>query len=240
MQYARSSPHAADHALGVLVPVISGKGGVGKTTVCLALAGLMWQRGIRVGVIDLDPQGGTTLSLGIPRAGKPMLAEVDHRHGFSVRPSGRALALASLGEIRLMIDHLRQQVDVVLADLSPAITDAPHAATLPLAALTVVVARTDAAGLTNVGEAVQLCRETGGQFLVVPNMLTRTALSAQADALLRSTYAPQVSLTSIPLDARAAEAAAAGLPLNRYAPDSRACRALVVLADDLLNRLGVA
>ncbi len=45
------------------VTVISLKGGVGKTTVALGLAGAATARGLRTLVIDLDPQGNATLAL---------------------------------------------------------------------------------------------------------------------------------------------------------------------------------
>ena len=49
---------------GVLVvSVVSLKGGVGKTSVTLGLAGVAWERGLRALVLDLDPQGNATTVL---------------------------------------------------------------------------------------------------------------------------------------------------------------------------------
>lgn len=45
------------------VAVLSLKGGVGKTSVVLGIAGAALQRGIRTLVVDLDPQGNSTASL---------------------------------------------------------------------------------------------------------------------------------------------------------------------------------
>ena len=50
------------HAM-LVVSVISLKGGVGKTSVTLGLAGAAWDRGSRVLVVDLDPQANATLAL---------------------------------------------------------------------------------------------------------------------------------------------------------------------------------
>ena len=46
-----------------VVAVLSLKGGVGKTTVVLGLAGAAMERGQRVLVVDLDPQANATTAL---------------------------------------------------------------------------------------------------------------------------------------------------------------------------------
>lgn len=57
------------------VAVLSLKGGVGKTSVVLGLAGAALQRKIRTLVVDLDPQGNCTATLE-PSATKTTLADV--------------------------------------------------------------------------------------------------------------------------------------------------------------------
>ena len=47
----------------LVVSVISLKGGVGKTSVTLGLAGAAWERGLRTLVVDLDPQGNASTVL---------------------------------------------------------------------------------------------------------------------------------------------------------------------------------
>lgn len=49
----------------VKVAVVNQKGGVGKTTVTLGLAGAAMARGWRVLVVDLDPQANATTALGV-------------------------------------------------------------------------------------------------------------------------------------------------------------------------------
>jgi len=47
-----------------VIAVANGKGGVGKTTTALAIGTILARRGLRILLIDLDPQGNLTLSLG--------------------------------------------------------------------------------------------------------------------------------------------------------------------------------
>lgn len=221
-----------------LIAVVSGKGGVGKTAIALGLAATLSRRGLSTSLVDLDPQAGATLAAGVVRPAEPLTADPDLRHGFALYPSSRMLALASPDAIASRLRALLDRYPVVVADLSPALTDAAHAAALPLASLVLVVARTDAAGLANVAESVQLCREFHRPHLVVPNMVGRTRLSREAHAILRQQYAPHVVFCSVPLEARAAEAVAACQPIALYAPQSASACALNSIAGEVVDTLG--
>jgi len=47
-----------------VIAIANGKGGVGKTTTALAIGTILARRGLKILLIDLDPQGNLTLSLG--------------------------------------------------------------------------------------------------------------------------------------------------------------------------------
>ena len=54
--------------MGEVVSIVNQKGGVGKTTVTLGLASAAAERGHSVLVVDLDPQGASTWTLGVDQA----------------------------------------------------------------------------------------------------------------------------------------------------------------------------
>jgi chromosome partitioning protein len=77
------------------VAVLSLKGGVGKTSVVLGLAGAALTRGMRTLVVDLDPQGNATTTLE-PEETELTLADVLAEPTRSVL--GRAIAPSSWGD----------------------------------------------------------------------------------------------------------------------------------------------
>lgn len=220
-------------------PVIvfaSGKGGTGKTTLAFALADVWARTGARVAVVDADPHAGFTTAAGLEPAAAAGLPPVVV-HGFTLYAGGRALAGATMAEHRARLTAAQAGADVVLVDCSPALTDDAHRAALSLAALVVVCARTDAAGLRNVEETADLAAGEGVAVAVVPTFRTGTGLSRESEAFLRGRYGDRVTVTTFPADARAAEAPGSSAPVTRSAPRSKAALAVVALRGELAARL---
>jgi chromosome partitioning protein len=135
--------------------VVNQKGGVGKTTVSLALGAAAVRRGRRVLLLDLDPQASATSVAGAdvesgPTLADVMLAHVDCTLGDAVRPTGWGFDLApadrllrsadspmALGDEDDLLRHMDTVAgyDLILMDCPPslgaltinALTAASHA-----------------------------------------------------------------------------------------------------------------
>ncbi|HVE76408.1 MAG TPA: AAA family ATPase, partial [Actinomycetota bacterium] len=118
------------------------KGGVAKTTSTVSLGAALDEQGLRVLVVDLDPQGSLTYSLGLdPDAieitihdvllGRmPVKKVVQQTEGMDLLPANIELAGAELFLIsktgreyvlKNALDELAQDYDVILIDCPPSL-----------------------------------------------------------------------------------------------------------------------
>ena len=226
------------HPPGRLIAVASGKGGVGKTTLALGVAWSLSQltHGARITVLDADPQAGATSALGLTPPRSPLHTPAVMHDGMAIYRASRALALARTGDVTTWIERARSSADATVIDLSPALTDAMHAATLRARPFFLVAARCDAAGFPNLRETVALLRHHHCPLLVVPTFASRTRLARDAEDCLRAEFGRVVASSAIPNEARAAEAPISYRPVTASAPRSRAALAIHAVVSELLTR----
>ena len=127
------------------VAVLSLKGGVGKSTTVLGLAGAAWQRGLSALVIDLDPQANATVALDPPpfaftvgdvlADGRPGIAReaiVASGWGPQVHllPSEEAVAHRNQSQgpdsatrLRVTLNGVLEDYDLVLIDCPPSLDE---------------------------------------------------------------------------------------------------------------------
>ena len=126
----------------MIISITNQKGGVGKTTTAINLAAAMAQKGMKTLLIDLDPQGNSTMSYvdrrSVEKSMYDVLTDPDVKLADVVRPSGlphlsvapARISLAKIesklsGEIdghfrlRDKVEEVRHAYDTVLIDTPP-------------------------------------------------------------------------------------------------------------------------
>jgi chromosome partitioning protein len=245
------------------------KGGVGKTTTVINLGTYLAIAGLRVLIVDVDPQGNATSGLGIDRAslegtlydaitGEVPVADVilpTSVERLSLIPSSIGMAGAEVElaatdqrERRLgrLLDGLADDYDYILLDCPPSLglltvnaLTAADAVLIPLQCEFYALE-----GLTQLIATVNLVRDNLNPDLEIRGVVLtmadgRTNLSADVSAEARRHLGSVVFDTVVPRSVRLSEAPSFGLPIALYRPDSKGAEAYAALAAELQGRNGV-
>jgi chromosome partitioning protein len=241
---------------------------VGKTTTTVNLAALLADRGYRVLVVDADPQGNATSSLGVDKGelgetlydamldpdGVQTLPLQEVRHGVDLYPATPDLAAV---EVELVAQHSRERAlarvlaatdaayDICLIDCPPSL------GLLTVNALTaadevLVPLQCEFLALEGLGQllaTIDLIKRGLNPDLTVLGVLmtmydARTRLSAHVVEEVRRHMPNDLLTTIVPRAIRLAEAPSYGQVISEYDPDSRGATAYECLADELLARMG--
>jgi chromosome partitioning protein len=238
------------------------KGGVAKTTTTLNLAVAFKERGFRVLVIDLDPQGNLTMSQGmnpdaIERSMFDVLvhrlpiSEIIHQAEVDVAVSsidlaGAELALSSMiGRERALEKSLlevRDRYDFIMIDTPPS---------LGLLTINAFVAATGVIvpvqceylslrGLVQLENTLAMVRENLNPEVkiegILPTMFDRRTLhSREAVEILEENFGELVFKTRIRKTVRYAEAPVKGSSVLKYDPSGTAAEAYRELAKEVLD-----
>jgi chromosome partitioning protein len=239
------------------------KGGVGKTTTVINLGAALAERGKRVLLVDMDPQGALTAGVGenppaisrtiydVLRDSALTLQEVVLKTalGMELVPANIDLAAAEIelanepGRERILAEKLQPMAaayDFVLIDCPPS---------LGLLTLNALTAATDVLipvqtqyfalrGLDLLFGTIQKVRSRINPGLeirgILPTMVDgRTIHSREVLQELRNTYGQQVCKTAIPQTIKIADAQVAAQPVQAFAPASPASEAYRDLAREV-------
>ncbi len=256
--------------MGRILAIANQKGGVGKTTTAVNLACGLAQQGLRVLLVDLDPQGNATMGAGVekrtalPTAYQVLLGEADiasarlrsEQGGFDVVPANRELAggeveMVDLNkrEFRLKAELVRvaEEYDFILVDCAPTLNlltvnalAAAHAVLIPMQCEYYALE-----GLTDLVATIKKVKQKLNPNIEIEGLLRvmydpRSTLAQQVAAELKSHFGGKVFNTVIPRNIRLAEAPSHGLPGIVYDRASKGAQAYLDLTRELLDRYGVA
>lgn len=268
---ATAGPTTSDSSVTAIpvVAIANQKGGVGKTTTSVALAVLLARAGLRVLLIDLDPQGNASSSLGIDkgtlvrttydlmigRARAVDAARTTGRERLDIVPTSSALAAAEIElvdvpdrehQLERSLAGIDGRYDVVLIDCPPSLglltVNAFTAARSVLVPIQCEFLPLE--GLTQLQRTIGQVRQHLNPALTITGVLmtmydARTRLSAQVVEEVRRFYPEELFATVIPRSIRMAEAPSYGLSIGEYDPRSNGAVAYRRLTVELAGRLGL-
>ena len=248
--------------MGRVISFANQKGGVAKTTTTLNLGVALAEQGLKVLLVDLDPQGNLTMSQGlnpdtIERSMFDVLVhrlpiqEVVHHTEVdlavsSIDLAGAELALSSMiGRERALekaIAPVRENYDYVLIDTPPS---------LGLLTINALVASNGVIvpvqceylslrGLVQLENTLSMIRENLNPDVGIEGILptlvdTRTVHAKEAIEILEENFGDRVFASRITKTVRFAEAPVKGMSVLKYDPDGKAAFAYRRLAEEVLG-----
>ena len=249
-----------------IIAVTNQKGGVGKTTTAINLAAALAREGLRVLLIDLDPQTNATVGSGIDRnqlrhtvyqvlLGESTVAEavIASDSGFDVLPAeaGLAGAQAELTQGDESDNHrLRQALatvqhyDLMFIDCPPALNVLTVNALVAAQSVLIPVQCEYYAleGLSGLDDTIRRLQASINPGLTIEGLIrtmfdARNSLTNEVSAQLRHYYPNLVYETVIPRNVRLAEAPSFGKSVIDYDPHCQGALAYRQLATEMLQSI---
>jgi chromosome partitioning protein len=254
-------------ASATTIALANQKGGVGKTTTAINTAVLLAQRGLRILLVDIDPQGNATSSLGVDKHALQATTYdvlVDElpvaravvpaaRPNLDLLPSTPTLAGAEVELVGLAERERRlakalaeaaHRYDLVVIDCPPSLGLLTVNA-LTAARYVIVPIQCEFLALEGLGQLISTIdlvkRQLNPPLDVLGVLMTmydaRTRLSAHVVEEVRRYFPHRIFGTIVPRSIRLAEAPSYGQAIAEYDADSRGAQAYRSVVEELLGRL---
>ncbi len=253
--------------MGKIIAFSNQKGGIGKTTSAVNLAACIAQKGKKVLLIDLDPQGNATTGVGVRKnsdiktAYDLLIGSTDAKDSLIktefdnlwIIPTNIALAGAEYELVstenreRILsnkLAELKKEFDYILIDCPPSL------GLLTLNALTaadgiVIPMICEFYALEGLSQLMMTVRKVKKHFnpsieitgILITMYDKRLNLSAQVKAELEKYYADKLFETIVVRNVKLSEAPSYGMPVVYYDKSSKGAQAYKSLADELMNRI---
>jgi chromosome partitioning protein len=252
--------------MGKIIAIANQKGGVGKTTTSVNLSASLAATKHRVLLIDLDPQGNTTMGCGVDKkrlkvssydvlagrtgVGAAVTALPDF--GFDLLPGNADLTAVQVELLqrpqreRVLAEALkacRTHYQFILIDCPPALNVLTLNALVAADSVLIPMQCEYYAleGLSDLMDTVRNIRDTVNPALRIEGLLrtmhdTRSRLANEVSEQLLKHFGDQVFRTVIPRNIRLAEAPSHGLPVMKYDKSSKGALAYLALAGEIARR----
>jgi chromosome partitioning protein len=247
-----------------VVAIANAKGGTGKTTTAVNLCAALAAQGVRVLLVDLDPQGNASTYVGHPDEGRELLSVLagekklesvvlPTRFKFDLVPSGTFLSGADrllageVGAERVFREAVQllpeERWDLIIVDCPPSLGFLSLSALVAADAVLIPVI-TEAMPLEGVAQflrTVELVRQRLNPSLqvagVLPLKTESTKLSKSVEEALRSSLGDNVFEQVIRKNVKVAESFSHKAPISHYAPKSPGASDYKALVQELLTRV---
>ena len=250
--------------MGRIIAVANQKGGVGKTTTAINLSAALAEKGMKVLLVDMDPQGNSTSGLGVDKSGSGSVYDLlinNYSASRCIRkgvwmsldliPSTVDLAGAEVEMLDLdrhefvlkrKLRNVVQEYDYILIDCPPSLNILTvNALTTADSVLVPIQCEFYAMeGLTQLMYTVQLVKKKLNTGLTIEGVVctmydARTNFSQQVVDSVREYLGDKVYETIIPRNVRLAEAPSHGMPILEYDSRSAGAEAYRRLAAELIE-----
>lgn len=248
-----------------IISFINQKGGTGKTTTCINVGACLANKGYKVLLVDVDPQGSLTTSTGIDTDDKDTLYEIlkgaadvnkviQVHNTYSVLPtdlrqSGAEMELTKeVGAESLIklnvINKLKTDYDFILLDCPPALS---LFTVMSLAASTGVIIPLQAQflplnGIVQLQDTYRLVKERINPALEIIGYVftmydSRKNLDKQVYDRVEVENPGKTFKTTISSNVTLAEAPAYGMDIYEYDPKAKGAVQYSALTDEILERI---